>query len=333
MKTKISDAYFKEIIGKVPNIDFCDIKKDVATISFKDGSSTRINIVLSDSGYPKQIKDIINDYVSKEYTVIIAPYISDQTAKICKDANFGYLDMSGNCYISFGSIYMEIKGNKNNNIPKRALKSIYEKSATVSSSVLRVMLMNYKKSWKLNELAKSVGCSIGQVSKVKDFLSNQSLLEQDKDGVRITDPETLMKDWSNVYSKNDEERIYCYSLDSIPVIENKISKMENELGICCFLTGISGASRYQPSVRYNKVYALIDEKNVKRAIDYLGLKQVDTGANVVFIIKYDFCVDIDCRKIKNSTVASPVQVYLDCMNIKGRGEEQAEMILKREICE
>jgi hypothetical protein len=36
--------------------------------------------------------------------------------------------------------------------------------------------------------------------------------------------------------------------------------------------------------------------------------------------------------IKNCPVASPVQVFLDCMSLKGRGEEIAEAILDKEIC-
>jgi len=39
----------------------------------------------------------------------------------------------------------------------------------------------------------------------------------------------------------------------------------------------------------------------------------------------------DARNIKDQQVASPVQVYLDCMRLKGRGEEMAEAILAKEI--
>ena len=35
--------------------------------------------------------------------------------------------------------------------------------------------------------------------------------------------------------------------------------------------------------------------------------------------------------IDNSRVASPVQIYLDCMQLKGRGEEMAESIFNKEI--
>ena len=43
-------------------------------------------------------------------------------------------------------------------------------------------------------------------------------------------------------------------------------------------------------------------------------------------------VFVDCREINQSRVASPVQVYLDCMQLKGRGEEMAEAEFSKEIC-
>ena len=47
--------------------------------------------------------------VSDMYCVILAPYIIEQTAEICKNADVGFLDIAGNCYIAYESLYVEIK--------------------------------------------------------------------------------------------------------------------------------------------------------------------------------------------------------------------------------
>jgi hypothetical protein len=39
----------------------------------------------------------------------------------------------------------------------------------------------------------------------------------------------------------------------------------------------------------------------------------------------------DYRVIGDSVVVSPLQIYLDSMQIKGRGEEMAEAVLRKEI--
>lgn len=107
--------------------------------------------------------------------------------------------------------------------------------------------------------------------------------------------------------------------------------MKTETGIEAYLTGFSGASRYQPVVRYSKVHLYIDTRNIDEAVAYLNLKKVDSGGNVAIMVPYDDCVKYGSKIQKGSLTVSPVQLYLDCMNIKGRGEEMAQAILEREI--
>ena len=333
MKQMLSPNMFISFASSLPIVHDCKVDSDkVATLKIRNDEEIKIQLVISADGYPKQIKEAISRMDSDMYCVILAPYITDQTAELCKNADVGFLDLAGNCYIAYGSLYVEIKGNKNENKPGRGAKSIYERSSVVSSVILRMLLENSGRKWKLKELAEAAGCSIGQVSKVKDFLVKQVYVEQTSDGISVIDPKAIMHDWAKVYADSDEERIQCYSLSEITDIEAKISKMKDEKGIDCFLTGFSGGVRYQPVVRYQKVHALIGANDLEEAINFLGLKKVDSGANVIFLVKYNDCVSLNSRMIKGSPVASPVQVFLDCMSLKGRGEEIAEAILNKEIC-
>ena len=333
MKQAISPDLFQSFAAGLPIVRECKLDSDkVATLKLQNDDEIKIRLVISADGYPKQIKEAILGMVSDMYCVILAPYITEQTAEICKKADVGFLDMAGNCYIAYESLYVEIKGNKNENKPGRGMKSIYERSSVVSSVILRTLLENPGRKWKLKELAQAVGCSIGQVSKVKDFLVRQTYVDQGSEGISVINPKAIMNDWAKVYSDSTEERIQCYSLSGIADIEARISKMKEDMGIDCLLTGFSGGVRYQPVVRYQKVHALIDAVDLENAINFLGLKKVDSGANVIFIVKYDSCVGLNSRMIKNCPVASPVQVFLDCMSLKGRGEEIAEAILDKEIC-
>ena len=63
----------------------------------------------------------------------------------------------------------------------------------------------------------------------------------------------------------------------------------------------------------------------------MDLKEVNSGSNVViFPLENDSYIK-DYRVIDESAVVSPLQIYLDCMQIKGRGEEMAEAVLRKEI--
>ena len=103
------------------------------------------------------------------------------------------------------------------------------------------------------------------------------------------------------------------------------------MGIESYLTGLSGGVRYTPVVRYNKIHVYIAPEDIREAIDYLELKEVDSGANVIiFPLENDSYIK-DWRIIEGDMVVSPLQIYLDSMQLKGRGEEMAEAVLNKEI--
>ena len=110
-----------------------------------------------------------------------------------------------------------------------------------------------------------------------------------------------------------------------------MKKLKIDMGIDSYLTGLAGGVRYTPVVRYNKVHVYIAPEDIQEAIQYLDLKEVNSGSNVViFPLENDSYIK-DYRVIDESAVVSPLQIYLDCMQIKGRGEEMAEAVLRKEI--
>lgn len=93
-----------------------------------------------------------------------------------------------------------------------------------------------------------------------------------------------------------------------------------------YLTGFSGGVRYAPVVRYNRVHVYLEPENIKEAMNFLECKEVENGQNfVIFPIEKESCIR-DSEEKQGYSVVSPVQIYLDCMQIKGRGEEILSLI-------
>ena len=63
----------------------------------------------------------------------------------------------------------------------------------------------------------------------------------------------------------------------------------------------------------------------------MDIKEVSSGANVVIFAMDNDSYIKDMREINSDMVVSPIQIYLDSMQLKGRGEELAEVILRKEI--
>ena len=322
---------------RLPNVERYDIVHKtkegfVAQIEMEDGYEFLVNVYAYSEVFPSTAIELIEKKDWKNNcNVIICPYISERTAKICEQNGIGYFDYAGNCYFSAHSIFIMEKGNKNQNPKLNKAVSVFETSSVVSSLILRKLLSDVSKEWKQKHLAEKLNCSIGQVSKVIHFLKNNAWIKQENNGYKITDIETLMNEWSRVYGKKEKQMYGYYSLEQLSVIEKKLVSLRKDMGIDTYLTGISGGVRYAPVVRYNKLYMYIAPEDIQEAIQYLELKEVTSGANVILCPLDQDTYIKDARLISDSMVVSPVQIYLDCKQMKGRGEEMAEAVLEKEI--
>ena len=63
----------------------------------------------------------------------------------------------------------------------------------------------------------------------------------------------------------------------------------------------------------------------------LGLKEVSSGANVTLLSPYDDGVFYGAAEVDGLRIVAPVQVYLDMIGYRGRGEEAAAFLLEQVI--
>jgi len=331
-------------LAKIPVIARCDHLRDkkegfLAYLVFKDAFTVNLDVTVLSRAFPSIITEVGNRQkhedlnLDNRYSVVMAPYISGESAKQCERLGIGYLDMSGNCRLQVHSIYVNDQGHTNKFAEKRTAKTIFDPSSKVSSLILREIMRDVTHRWKLSFLADTLQCSIGQVSKVKDYLCEHVWTRMSPDGLQVLEPKAIMLAWSKAYAQKStsfEVRDF-HTLLPVPEFEDKISQIKTDSGIDCYLSGFAGGVRYAPVVRYNKIHLMVRERDLNAFLEAAGCKQVDSGANVqIHVLPSDELLH-DARLIKNQQVASPVQVYLDCMQLKGRGEEIAEAILAKEI--
>lgn len=322
---------------KLPNVQKYEITKKtesgfLAFVEMEDGYEFIINAVVITQVFPSTVMQLIDKLKDeKGVPVLISPYISERTAQICEENRMGYFDYAGNCWFVGHSLYLSEKGNKNTQPKEQKAVSIFEKSSVVSSLILRELFADVTKVWKLKYLSEKVNCSIGQVSKVMNFLVQNVWAEKTKEGFLLKNPEMLLREWSKIYGNKEVTAYNCYTLDNVSLFEKKLQLLKEEVGIESYLTGFAGGVRYAPVVRYNKVHVFISPEDIPEAIRYLDIKEVNSGANVTILAMDNDSYIKDRREINSDSVVSPIQIYLDSMQLKGRGEELAEVILRKEI--
>jgi len=283
-------------------------------------------------GQPRVARNAVNQilrYLERYpgyYGVFAAPYISPKSAEICSQEGIGYLDFAGNCRLSFGRIYIERKGTENPFAERRDLRSLYSPKA---SRILRVLLTDPKRVWKVEGLAEEADVSLGLVSKVKALLTDREWIIIQRDGLRLSEPEALLHEWSQNYSFRKNEVRDFYSLRTVSEIESQIPEALSGKSVKYALTGFSGAARFAPAVRYQRVMTYVEAPEDIASL--LGLKPVTSGASVSLLVPYDEGVFYGTRDIDGILVASPVQVYLDLVGYRGRGEEAAKEVFEQVI--
>jgi hypothetical protein len=304
----------------------------VATLRIAE-QRQRLALVVKNSGQPRIARMAAYQLARVRqrdpglYGVFSAPYISSRSAEICAQEKIGYLDVAGNCRLTFSQVYIEQTGKPNPYAEKRDLRSLYSPKA---ARVLRVLLADSKKAWRVQALAEEAAVSLGQVANVKRLLEDREWLKGSDAGLLIGNPESLLSEWAkNFNTKKTASRSY-YTLKSVAEMEADLARACEAEGIAYALTGFSGAARYAPAVRYQRVMAYV-LRDVEKIAERLSLKEVDSGANVTLYVPSDEGFLYGVRPIDGIRVASPVQVYLDLLGVKGRGEEAARALLEEVI--
>jgi len=148
-------------------------------------------------------------------------------------------------------------------------------------------------------------------------------------GFKLVKPFELLDAWAEHYHYRKNDVKEYYSILSVSEVEEKLMAYSSISGDRTGLTGFSGGARIAPAVRYQRVMAYAE--NIEEFVDSLGLKQVNSGANVHILGPYDEGVFYGSRYVGSDLIVSPIQIYLDLMSISGRGEEAAEAIMEQVI--
>ncbi len=197
-----------------------------------------------------------------------------------------------------------------------------------ASRILRVLLINPKESWTIEDLSKEAKVSIGFTHAVAMSLIDQGHVYRDNSyKLRVADPVKLIQRWAayhNYMSMNTFLNYHTFEKD----IDVFLAKMKRADGLEYALTVLAGAHLVAPYVRPTTIHFYIKKrKDADIWVKLLNLRPVETGGNVSIVLPYDegvFCGVTQTRGVK---VVSKVQLYVDLFNYPARGEEAAEALL------
>lgn len=329
-----------QVLREAPCIATSDVRLGVAAgseellrtveLRLTDGRTLLLICDIRTSGEPRFIRaaadrlySVIHRTLPGAYGVVLAPYVSPDSAAVCAEHGVGFVDLQGNCLLSLGSVYIRREGRPCGRAEKRSLRSLYSPR---SERILRVLLTDPGKPWRLQELATAAQVSLGQTHNVKTLLFNREWIEPASGGLRLSEPERLLREWADHYDFDRSRKQTFHSLAEPGEVEALLAEVCTREGIPYAFTGYSGAARVAPHVRYQRVHMYVPPEKLAAVADLTQLKPVSSGANVVLITPYDDGVYHGVQD-RQGCVVSPVQLYLDLRALTGRGEDAAEFLM------
>jgi len=277
-----------------------------------------------------RLKESLAD-LNKVYPILITTFLGDRTREILKKEGIGYLDLAGNCFLKFNNVYIEKIVDKNPFAEKRKLKTVFK---PVSSRILRVLLEEPKKKWKILELSKIAKVSLGQTSNVCRWLIDEEYLKKDNKFYSLIEPGKLLDEWSQNYTYTQNRMSAYYSFEqNLEKLLKTVSGVSKDKDLKYALTLLSGASLVAPFVRgVSGIHLYIaDTGDLSKWVRLLNLRPVESGGNISLYIPYDEGVFYKIQEADGIKVVGNIQLYLDLYNYPTRGKEQAEFLRREKI--
>lgn len=278
----------------------------------------------------------INDYLRaladpKVYPVLMAPYISPEVAEICRQAGVGHADFAGNCRLVFGQVFIERFGAANPKVEKRGLRSLF---APKAARIMRCLLREPGRIWRVAELSRESDTSLGQVSNVRKALLDREWAEARADGLILTQPSALLDAWRDAYEKRRTQRNRYYTMLRGDALEQAIKAALNAAGQGehALLASFSAAQWLAPFARYPTQMFYADEVGESILQQWLQLEPVTKGENVIIERPADAGLLADRGEAAPGLWCTGLaQTYLDLYAAGERGAEAAEHLRQTRI--
>lgn len=289
------------------------------------------------NGQPRYARSALlelRDYVVRRSPhatpVFMAPYISLPVRQLCEEMDVGYLDLAGNARMAFGGVFIERRVAEKPAVIQRELKSLFKPK---SAQVLRTLLREPGRAWRVSELSKASGVSLGHVSNVRTGLIDREWAHTSDDGLILSEPGAMLDAWRDSYTAPLGERIGFYTPLHGSALENAARAAmgtAGEAGHAAFAS-FSAAQWLAPYGRVGTHYFFADAEGLRKLRAALELAPAPKGENVVITVPKDAGLFTDTVEPTPGTVCTnPIQTYLDLSIAGERGAEAAEHLrLKR----
>ena len=256
--------------------------------------------------------------------MLVSPYLSPASRGICSSHDVAYLDFAGNARLAFDSVYVERTVAEKPRSEARALRSVF---APRAAAILRALLRDPERSWRVADLSAEANASYGHVSNVRRALLEREWLEIRDDGAVLTQPDALLRTWRENYRRPVGQSVTGYTRFHGRQLDNRLQGKLNQSpeGPRAIHSLLSAAQWLAPFGRSGTHTFYVDHRGADMLKEELKLTHAARGANVVLHVPTDESLFDDASEPAPAVFcSSPIVTYLDLWNGNEREREAGE---------
>ncbi len=301
--------------GKRSNFD---LMLDIASPS---GESLRAAVKIKSRLEPRDV-----DYIALQLGrvdagvhLVTAPFISERSRQMLRDAGLSFMDAAGNAEIRSArpALVINISGLASHASGSHPLKSL---KGGKTARMLR-FLCDVRPPYGIREIAAKIHLHPGNVSRIADFLDREALITRDLDGaIRNVAWRSLIAQWAPDLERSRIQKRYLEPRG----VGAFLSKLPTG-GIVYSLTGTAAAQKI--ALASPATFAMCYVDDINTAATALDLHEAERSANIYLLKAFDECVFQGTQEIDHLTLASPPQIAADLLINPARDTEEAEFFM------
>ena len=290
------------------------------------------------NGQPRYVRDGIHqlqNYIARlkkpATPVLVAPYFSPASRELCRDNGISYLDFEGNAHLAFKTVFIDRMTKDRPPSERREFKSLFTPK---SGLVLRVLLRDPKRIWRVTDLAETAHVSLGHVSNVRTALLDREWAEVVPEGLHLTFPDALLDAWKSRYDPPVDQQFRFYTTLHGKAFDTSVREVFDSMPktVQAALASFSAANWIAPYARTSTQFFYAEKRGLDHIQSGLKLSSTAKGENVVITIPKDQGVFLDVYEpAPGVRCTSPIQTYLDLSKGGDRGEEAAEHLRRMKL--
>lgn len=254
--------------------------------------------------------------------LVVTRHVSLSVRDRLRGADVNFVDLTGNVRVVVENpgLFIEAQGAQKN--PDRKQRPTRSLRGAKAGRVVRA-LIDFRQALGVRALATRAGVDAGYASRILALLDSEALITRVGRGqIEHVDWVRLLRRWAEDAPFESRGRVLSFlEPRGLPVLLEKLAKSKIRYGVTASLAAVRIAP-VAPS-RLATVYVT----DARIATQRLGLRMVETGANVFLVETNDEGVFERSEVKEGVTYTAPSQIAADLLTSPGRGPSEGEELI------